>query len=102
MTHVPKVVGSNPGTVYWMDIFSHLFVVKICNVCLKRPKINENRPGLTHFLNSLLGKFRWTWSNRLEVIAINVFIPAPTLVAVMPWTQPQPTGGLRHYVLQLV
>ena len=24
-----KVVGSNPGTVYWMDIFSHIFVVKI-------------------------------------------------------------------------
>ena len=21
--------GSNPGTVYWMDIFSHTFVVKI-------------------------------------------------------------------------
>ena len=21
--------------------FSHLFVVKICNVCLKRPKMNE-------------------------------------------------------------
>ena len=22
-THVLKVVGSNPGTIYWMDIFSH-------------------------------------------------------------------------------
>ena len=28
-TRVPKVVGSNPGTVYWMDIFSHILVVKI-------------------------------------------------------------------------
>ena len=28
-THVPKVVGLNPGTVYWMDIFSHIFVVKL-------------------------------------------------------------------------
>ena len=28
-TDVPKVVGSNPSTVHWMDIFSHLFVVKI-------------------------------------------------------------------------
>ena len=28
-THVPKVVSLNPSTVYWMDIFSHLFVVKI-------------------------------------------------------------------------
>ena len=32
--------------------FSHLFVVKICNVCLKRPKINEKRPGLAHFLKN--------------------------------------------------
>ena len=29
--------------------FSHLFVVKICNVCLKIPKINEKRPGMAHF-----------------------------------------------------
>ena len=28
-THGPKVVGSNPGTKYQMDIFSHIFVVKI-------------------------------------------------------------------------
>ena len=25
----PKVMGSNPDNVYWMDIFSHIFVVKI-------------------------------------------------------------------------
>ena len=25
-TRVQKVVGSNPGTVYWMDIFSHVVV----------------------------------------------------------------------------
>ena len=25
-THVPKVVGSNPGTVYLMDIFLTFFV----------------------------------------------------------------------------
>ena len=29
--------------------FSHIFVVKVWNVCLKRPKINEKRPGLAHF-----------------------------------------------------
>ena len=28
-THVPKVVGSKLSTLYWMDIFSHLFVVKL-------------------------------------------------------------------------
>ena len=28
-TDVPKVMSSNPGIIYWMDISSHLFVVKI-------------------------------------------------------------------------
>ena len=28
-THVSKDMGSNPGTVYWMDIFSHIIVVKL-------------------------------------------------------------------------
>ena len=25
-THVPKVVGSNPRTIYWMDIF-HIYLL---------------------------------------------------------------------------
>ena len=29
-THVPKDMSLNPGTVYWMDIFSHLFINLIC------------------------------------------------------------------------
>ena len=37
-THVLKVVGSNPGTIYWMDIFSKYICCKNCYVCLKRPK----------------------------------------------------------------
>ena len=28
-TNVLNVVGSNPSTVYWMDIFSHELAVKI-------------------------------------------------------------------------
>ena len=48
-THIPKVVGFNHGTVYWMDIFSHIFVVKDCNVCLKRPKINEKEAEVGSF-----------------------------------------------------
>ena len=27
-TRVPKVVSLNPGTEYWMDILTYLFVVK--------------------------------------------------------------------------
>ena len=34
--------------------FSHIFVVKICNFCLKRPKINKKRPGLAHFFKKKL------------------------------------------------
>ena len=52
-TLVPKVMGSNPGTVYWMEIFSHIFVVKICNVCLKRPKINEKEAGVGPFFKKI-------------------------------------------------
>ena len=29
--------------------FSHIFVVKICNVCLKRLKINEKEAGVGPF-----------------------------------------------------
>ena len=48
-THVPNDVGSNSGTIYWMDFLSHIFVVKICNVCLKRLKINEKEAGVGPF-----------------------------------------------------
>ena len=40
MTHVPKVVGLNPGAIYWMDIFHNDFLLNFI-VCLKRPKINK-------------------------------------------------------------
>ena len=36
--HVPKVVCSNPSAVYWTDIFSHLFVIKM--VMFEKTKIN--------------------------------------------------------------
>ena len=32
---IQMVVGSNPGTRYWMGIFSHIFVVKIV-MCVGR------------------------------------------------------------------
>ena len=43
-------MGSNPSTVYWMDIFSHIFVVKIVLFVGKRPKINEKEAGVGPFL----------------------------------------------------
>ena len=49
MTHTRKVVGSNPSAVYWMDIFSHCFVVKMFIVYLKRPKINEKEAEVGPF-----------------------------------------------------
>ena len=44
LTHV-----LSPSTIHWMDIFSHLFVVK-CNVCLKRRKWTKKRPVTAHFV----------------------------------------------------
>ena len=50
MTHVQEVMGSNPSTGYWMDIFSHIFVAKLeLFACLKRPKINEKEAGYGPF-----------------------------------------------------
>ena len=46
-THVPDIMSSNPGTLNWMDIFSHLFVVKIC--VFERTKINEKEAGVGPF-----------------------------------------------------
>ena len=41
-THVPKLVGSNPGRVYWMDILSHILCCKNSNdFGLKKPEINK-------------------------------------------------------------
>ena len=45
-----KVVGSNTGAIYWMDmIFFKLICCKNCIVCLKRPKISKKRLGLADF-----------------------------------------------------
>ena len=39
-----KVVGSNPSAVYWMDIFTHLFVDKK-NLMFEKTKIKKSREG---------------------------------------------------------
>ena len=39
----PKVVVSNPCTVYWMDIFTYICCKNCNDVCLKRPKIKEKK-----------------------------------------------------------
>ena len=41
--------SSNPGTIYWMDIFSYLFVVKIVMCVEKSTKINEKEARVAHF-----------------------------------------------------
>ena len=52
MTHDRKVVGSNHGTVYWMELtFFTLICCKNCiDFCLKRLKINEKEAGVGPFL----------------------------------------------------
>ena len=49
-THVQKVVSLNPDTVYWMDICSHLFVVKITICVFEKTKIHEEEAGVGPFL----------------------------------------------------
>ena len=39
--------------------FSHIFVVKICNVCLKRPKINVKEAGVGPFFKKGTGLSRY-------------------------------------------
>ena len=43
-THVLKVAGMNPCTTYWVDIFSHIFVVKFV-MFFEKTKINEKEAG---------------------------------------------------------
>ena len=38
-----KVVGSNPGTIYLMDILTYICCKNCNDVCLKRLKINNKR-----------------------------------------------------------
>ena len=52
--HVLKVVGSNPSTLYWMDIFSLICCKNCIQVCLKRPTINEKEAGDGPFKNPIL------------------------------------------------
>ena len=51
--YVCKVTGSNPRTVYGMDIFSHWFVAKIVLFAWKDRKETKKRPGFPHLKNSL-------------------------------------------------
>ena len=49
--NVPKVMGSNPGTTYWMDFFTYICCKNCDDVCLKRLKINEKEAGAGPFLS---------------------------------------------------
>ena len=64
-----EVVGSDPNTGYWIDIFSHCFVAKIVLfVCLFQKTENKRKkPGMAHskttadnMLHHLYSKFeKW-------------------------------------------
>ena len=48
---MPKVMGSNPDTINWMDMtFFTLICYKSCIVCLKRPKINKKEARVGPFI----------------------------------------------------
>ena len=55
-----KVVGSNPSVVYWMDIFSHWFVVeKLYCLFEKTENKRKKRPGLAHLKKQFPSGFRF-------------------------------------------
>ena len=59
MTRSQELVGLNPGAVYWMNIFSHWFVVKIVSFVWKSLKIIEKDVGVAPLLlkNAIYGTF---------------------------------------------
>jgi len=44
-----KVVSSNPGAGYWMDIFHIHICCKICNNCFEKMKINKKEAKVGPF-----------------------------------------------------
>ena len=62
-------MGSNPSTVYWMDLLSIDLLLKFI-ICLKRPKINEKEAGVDPFFfkkkESLQSKHSGKWPLHLK------------------------------------
>ena len=74
-----RIVGLNPGTVYWMDMtFFTLICCKNCNnVCLKIPKINEKETRVGP-LKSVLSKNAPTLVALIGITNSHVPSPDPT------------------------
>ena len=53
-THVLKVVGSNPSTVYWMAIF-HTYLLKF--FLFEKTKIHKKWPEMAHFFKKCFNLF---------------------------------------------
>ena len=49
-----KEVGSNPSTVYWMDIFYIYLLQKLECLLEKDENKMKKRPVMAHFLNHLI------------------------------------------------
>ena len=54
--------------------FTYIFVVKICNVCLKRPKINEKEAGVGPFLKTLFLNLLLTLTSGLATHSHSLFL----------------------------
>ena len=48
------VVGSNPITKYWMDIF-HIYLLQKLKCLIGKTKIIKKRPGMAHFKEKMDG-----------------------------------------------
>ena len=65
----------NPGARYRMDIFLHLFVVRI--VCLfEKMKINKKRPWLAHFFKKRKKERKYTFESNTTTFMIIIWTPS--------------------------
>ena len=57
-THVPEVVCSNPGTIYWMDLtFFTCICCKNCIVLFEKTENKQIEAGLAHLKNCNIKTF---------------------------------------------
>ena len=52
-THVPKVMGSSPSTIYWLDNF-HIYLMQKMLCLFEKTKINKKEAGDFKEMNKLL------------------------------------------------
>ena len=72
-------MSSNPGTIYWMDIFHIHIFYKICNV-VEKTKINEKEAWVGPFKKRFFTDFYFASSGFDSVQKIYLDSPSSSLI----------------------